>query len=48
MKVAVTGSTGFVGSNIAEVLTLAGHEVLGLVRREPDRKLLWEHKLVDF
>jgi dTDP-4-dehydrorhamnose reductase len=48
MRIAVTGSTGFVGSNIAEVLTMAGHEVLGLVRREPDRKLLWGHSQVDF
>ncbi len=48
MRIAVTGSTGFVGSNIAEVLTRAGHEVLGLVRREPGRRLLWGYSQVDF
>ncbi|MEN9753467.1 MAG: hypothetical protein RL670_1158, partial [Actinomycetota bacterium] len=48
MKIAVTGSTGFVGSNIAEVLVNSGHDVVGLVRREPDRQLLWGHSLVDF
>jgi dTDP-4-dehydrorhamnose reductase len=48
MKIAVTGSTGFVGSNIAEVLVNSGHEVVGLVRREPDRELLWGHAQVDF
>ena len=48
MKVAVTGSTGFVGSNISEVLQNSGHEVVGFVRRELERKLLWPHRLVDF
>ena len=46
MKIAITGSTGFVGSNIASVLQSSGHEVLGLVRSEA--KLPWETKLVDF
>jgi dTDP-4-dehydrorhamnose reductase len=46
MKIAITGSTGFVGSNIASVLQSYGHEVVGLVRSE--NKLLWETKLVDF
>jgi dTDP-4-dehydrorhamnose reductase len=46
MKIAITGSTGFVGSNIASVLQSYGHEVLGLVRSES--KLPWETKLVDF
>jgi dTDP-4-dehydrorhamnose reductase len=46
MKIAITGSTGFVGSNIASVLQSSGHEVIGLVRSES--KLPWETKLVDF
>ena len=29
-KIAITGSNGFVGGNIAHVLKLAGHEVVGL------------------
>ncbi len=48
MRIAVTGATGFVGSNIAEVLTDRGHEVVGLVRSEPRRALPWQHVLVDF
>jgi dTDP-4-dehydrorhamnose reductase len=46
MKIAITGSTGFVGSNIASVLQSSGHEVIGLVRSEA--KLPWQTKLVDF
>jgi len=46
MKIAITGSTGFVGSNIASVLQSYGHEVVGLVRSE--NKLPWETKLVNF
>jgi dTDP-4-dehydrorhamnose reductase len=46
MKIAITGSTGFVGSNIATVLQSSGHEVIGLVRSET--KLPWQTKLVDF
>jgi dTDP-4-dehydrorhamnose reductase len=46
MKIAITGSTGFVGSNIASVLQSHGHEVIGLVRSESS--LPWEAKLVDF
>jgi dTDP-4-dehydrorhamnose reductase len=46
MKIAITGSTGFVGGNIASVLQSSGHEVIGLVRSEA--KLPWETKLVDF
>lgn len=47
-KVAITGSTGFVGGNIAKVLQLQGHEVVGLIRREPDVYLPWQSRLVDF
>jgi dTDP-4-dehydrorhamnose reductase len=46
MKIAITGSTGFVGGNIASVLKSYGHEVIGLVRTES--KLPWQTKLVDF
>ncbi len=46
MKIAITGSTGFVGSNIASVLQSSGHDVIGLVRTES--KLPWQTKLVDF
>lgn len=46
MKIAITGSTGFVGSNIASVLQSFGHEVIGLVRSESE--LPWQTKLVDF
>lgn len=46
MRVALTGSTGFVGSNVASILSASGHEVVGLVRSE--RELPWESSLVDF
>lgn len=48
MRIAITGATGFVGGNIAEVLVDRGHEVTGLVRREPKQPLPWQHRLVDF
>ncbi|MHB1012520.1 MAG: TIGR01777 family oxidoreductase [Desulfobacteria bacterium] len=35
MRVAITGSTGLVGSEVAPVLSAAGHEVVRLVRRAP-------------
>jgi dTDP-4-dehydrorhamnose reductase len=47
-RIAVTGSTGFVGGNIAEVLLNSGHEVVGLVRSTPVNSLPWESELVDF
>jgi dTDP-4-dehydrorhamnose reductase len=46
MRIALTGSTGFVGSNVAKVLQLRGHEVVGLVRTKASWP--WETKLVDF
>jgi hypothetical protein len=38
MKVAITGSSGFVGSALVPFLTTGGHEVVRLVRREPRAK----------
>ena len=35
MRVAITGSTGLVGTEVATVLSSAGHEVVRLVRRAP-------------
>lgn len=35
MRVAITGSTGLVGSEVVTVLSAAGHEVVRLVRRSP-------------
>ncbi|MFA6149255.1 MAG: TIGR01777 family oxidoreductase [bacterium] len=35
MRVAITGSTGLVGSGVVTVLSAAGHEVVRLVRRSP-------------
>ena len=47
-RIAITGATGFVGSNIAELLGSRGHEVLGLLRRPADRELPWTSTVVDF
>ncbi len=47
-KIAITGSTGFVGSNIASVLIARGHEVIGLGRRNPVVAPNWPVKVVDF
>jgi len=44
--IAITGSTGFVGSNVAAILQRYGHEVIGLGRREA--ALPWELRVVDF
>ena len=46
-KIAITGSNGFVGGNIAQVLRLAGHQVVGLVRANPTKALSWDTKVVD-
>ena len=46
-KVALTGATGFLGSQMATVLANAGHEVLGLTRAEPRTPLPWAFEVVD-
>ncbi|MEN9713949.1 MAG: hypothetical protein RLZZ164_613 [Actinomycetota bacterium] len=46
-KIAITGITGFVGSNIASVLTEFGHDVVGLVRGEKPG-LAWSTRVVNF
>ena len=38
LRVAVTGSGGFIGSALCHFLTTGGHEVLRIVRRKPDRE----------
>lgn len=40
MNVLVTGGSGFLGSHVAERLSLAGHSVRALVRRTSNRKFL--------
>jgi len=45
MRVAVSGSTGLVGSEVVTVLSAAGHEVVLLVRRPPasgERAVRWD------
>ena len=47
-KVAITGSSGFVGGNIAQVLKQMGFEVLGLIRNSSEKVLPWSAENVDF
>ena len=47
-KVAITGSTGFVGGNIAAALMQLGFEVVGLARQTPESELPWEVRVVNF
>lgn len=45
MRVAITGSTGLVGSGVMTVLSAAGHEVVRLVRRVPapgEKAVRWD------
>ena len=46
-RIAITGITGFVGSNIAAVLANFGHEIVGLVRTER-ADLPWPTRPVDY
>ncbi|MDA3002862.1 MAG: sugar nucleotide-binding protein, partial [Actinomycetota bacterium] len=46
-RVALTGGTGFLGSNVAEVLGDAGHEVLVLTRAAPPMEVPWSYAVVD-
>lgn len=48
MKVFVTGSTGYIGFNVATALRRAGHEVWGLVRSEEKARLLRQHEIHPF
>ena len=47
-KVAITGSTGFVGGNIAQALAAMGFEVIGLARKASDESIPWPLSIVDF
>src|SRR5659263_242983 len=45
MRVALTGSTGLVGSEVVTVLSTAGHEVVRFVRRVPapgEKAVRWD------
>lgn len=44
LKIALSGSTGFVGSHIKTVLQLFGHEVYALVRKRPQHshEIFWD------
>ncbi len=46
-RVALTGGTGFLGSNLAEVLGDAGHEVLVLTRATPPMEVRWSYAVVN-
>ena len=46
-RVALTGGTGFLGSNVAEVLTDAGHDVLVVTRATPSMEMPWSYVVVD-
>lgn len=46
-RVLLTGGTGFVGGNVAAVLTERGSDVLCLVRRDPGADFPWPWRLTD-
>lgn len=47
MSIAITGATGFLGSNIARVLHDSGRRVIALTRSQPDVAMPWDHVVVD-
>ncbi len=47
-KVLVTGATGFVGSQVADLLVSRDHEVVAATRSEPKVALPWAHTIVDY
>jgi len=47
-RIAISGSTGFVGSNIAEALLAAGHDVIGLTRNAAVHSAPWTLREVDY
>lgn len=47
-RIAVTGSTGFVGSNISEALLALGHDVVGLTRDSSIHDAPWTLRNVDY
>lgn len=46
-RILLTGGTGFVGGNVAAVLTAAGADVLCAVRRDPGPTFPWRWRLTD-
>lgn len=43
MKVAISGSTGLVGSELIDMLTTGGHETVSIVRKDPgENDILWK------
>ena len=46
-NVALTGATGFLGSQMAQALADAGHQVLGLTRAQPATALPWAYEVLD-
>ena len=46
-RVALTGGTGFLGSNITEVLAGAGHDVVVLTRATPQMAVPWNYEVLD-
>jgi dTDP-4-dehydrorhamnose reductase len=47
-RIAISGSTGFVGSNISEALLAAGHDVVGLTRNAAVHSAPWTLREVDY
>ena len=47
-RIAISGSTGFVGSNIAEALLAAGHDVVGLTRNAAVHSAPWTLREVNY